>query len=280
MTWQTSRIVRLLLPLGFAVTLLGQAEQLCAGPPLRTDDPETPGRKGWEINISHNIERTTQEFRMESPRFDVNHGFLENDQFKVEFPVLYVDLAEESSHWGIGDLLVGYKYRFLEEDRTGFMGSIYPQILIPVGSQSIGLGSGSAELILPVQLGKHLFDDNLFVYAEVGYDVVLEESEANSWLCGLAAEWKVTEKWEAMGEVGGLFTPGDADDADPDDVFFNFGTKYDFTENLAFIGSVGRSFRDRDRGTPDLLTFVGFQITWGGEGESNDDGESRPAEAE
>ncbi len=248
------------------LTLLGLAEHLRAGPPLRTDDSKTPGRRGWEINLSHNIERTTRQFLMESPLIDINYGLLENDQLKVEFPVLYVDPEDEKSHWGIGDLLIGYKYRFLDEDEIGFMASVYPQILTPIGNEGLGLGSGSTELLLPVQVGKQFFDDKLFVYAELGYNIVLEESEANSWIYGVAVQWKVTDKWELMGEVGGVLFP---QDADPDDVFFNIGTKYDFSENVAFIGSVGRSFHDRDRGTPDLLTFVGFQITWGGERQSN-----------
>ncbi len=262
MARQDLRILRFLLPLMVAMILLMPAEHLRAGPPLRTDDSKTPGRRGWEINLSHNIERTTRQFLMESPLVDINYGFLENDQFKVEFPVLYLDPDDEKSHWGIGDLLVGYKYRFLDEDEIGFMASVYPQILAPIGNQGLGLGSGGTELLLPVQVGKNFFDDRLFVYAELGYNIVLEESEANSWIYGVAVQWQVTDKWELMGEVGGVLFP---QGADPDDVFFNIGTKYDFSENVAFIGSVGRSFHDRDRGTPDLLTFVGFQITWGGE---------------
>ena len=95
-----------------------------AGPPLFTDDPETPGRGGWEINISHNIERTRDAFFMETPLFDINYGLLDNDQWKIEFPVLYLDSDEPGSHWGMGDLLLGWKYRFLEEEDHQIMASV------------------------------------------------------------------------------------------------------------------------------------------------------------
>lgn len=232
-----------------------------AGPPLITDDPETPGRGGWEINVSHNIEATQDEFLMETPLFDINYGLIDTDQWKIEFPVVYLDSDETGSHWGMGDLSMGWKYRFREEDHGGMMASIYPQLSTPTGNTDLGLGSGHTEAFLPVQLGKHFLEEKLFVYGELGYNVVFGEPEANSWKYGVAAQWQATEKLALMGEVGGFAFPGDAE---IDDVFFNFGLKRDLTEHVALIASFGRSFRDRDLGTPDLLTFVGLQITRGG----------------
>ncbi len=231
-----------------------------AGPPLVTDDPETPGRFGWEVNLSHNIESTRDEFLMESPLIDINYGPHENDQLKVEFAVLSVDPADDSNHWGISDLLVGYKYRFIEEEQAGWMASVYPQVSAPTGNERLGLGSGSTELLIPTQIGKHFFNEQVFVYAEGGYNIVFENSDANSWRYGLAAQWQANEKLELMGEVGGFVFPHDTD---PDDPFFNLGVKYDFTTNAAFIGSAGRSFRDRSAGTPDFMSFLGVQLTWG-----------------
>ena len=79
---------------------------------------------------------------------------------------------------------------------------------------------------------------------------------------GLAVEWEATEELELMWEVGGVAFPrGD----EPDDTFFNVGLKYDLNENMAFIGSAGRGFRNPGCGTPGLLTFVGVQTTSVGE---------------
>lgn len=58
--------------LGIVVIVVSSPGVGTAGPPLITDDPETPGRGGWEINISHNIERTRNAFLMETPLFDIN----------------------------------------------------------------------------------------------------------------------------------------------------------------------------------------------------------------
>ena len=238
--------------------LVGGRDVGVAGPPLITDDPETPGQGGWEINVSHNIEHSKDAFLMESPLFDINYGLLENDQWKVECPVLYLDSAEHGAHWAMGDLLLGWKYRFLEEEHHGVMASVYPQLSTPTGIANLGLGSGHAEALLPFQVGKHFSDDKVFIYGEIGYNVVFGQPESNRWKYGLAAQWQAAEKLEWMAEVGGFAFP---QDGEVDDVFFNLGFKRPITHNVSLIASCGRSFRSRDRGTPDLLTYVGLQIT-------------------
>ncbi|MBP90803.1 MAG: hypothetical protein CMJ64_29515 [Planctomycetaceae bacterium] len=232
-----------------------------AGPPLITDDSETPGRGGWEINFSHSIEKTRDEFLMETPLIDINYGFLENDQWKIEFPVLSVDPTDDEVHWGMGDIEVGWKYRFWEEDERGLMASIYPQPLIPVGNERLGLSDGYFELLLPVEVGKHFCDDKLFVYAEVGYNIVFDHNGANEWIYGVAFDWAHSERLELLFEVGGVAFE---DHAEADFAFFNVGLKYELNDRWSFIGSSGRSLRDRRTSTPELLTFVGFQFTLDG----------------
>jgi hypothetical protein len=241
-------------------TVLGlPSARSAAGPPLATDDPETPGRRGWEINLSNNIERTKSELLMESPLVDINYGLRENDQWKIEFAVIYLDRDDRGSGWGVGDLLLGWKYRFFEEDDFGLSASIYPQVLAPTGNARWEFGSGHPELLLPIQVGLRFAANKVFLYGEVGYDIVFGEPESNFWKYGVAVEWQVHEKIEVMGEVGGLIFPRDAD---PDDIFFNLGIRYDLSESVAFIGSAGRSFRHRDIGAPEFASFVGVQITW------------------
>lgn len=266
--------------LAMAIVLAGDGvlDIAWAGPPLVTDDPETPGKHGWEVNISHNIEKVRDEFLMAVPLFDFNYGVRDNDQLKIEFPILSVDPTDERNRWGVGDLLIGYKYRFLDEDRAGWQLSAYPQLLIPTGDDKRGLGDGRTILQIPAQIGKHFLDERLFVYAEFGYHLVFDDSDFNSWEYGIAAAWQVTKKFVVMAEIHGAFfprCPGNggqltvAEHEEADDVFFNIGMKCSINDNIAFIGSAGRSFQDSIRGTPELLTFVGLQITWGG-GENND----------
>lgn len=244
--------------------------RLSAGPPLRTDDPQTLRRGERELNLSHNIERTRRVFFMEAPLVDINYGFRDNDQWKIEFPVLFVDPADSKGHWGVGDILLGWRHRFLDEDEAPVIFSVYPQVLTPTGNARLGLGGGHTELFVPLEIGKHFFDEKLFLYAEIGYNSVFGDSSLDEIIYGVAAEWQATKKLQLLGEVGGNIFPrgGDADD-----VIFNLGCRYELNDNVKFMAAFGRSFRDRRHDTPELLTYVGFQITWGGD-RKNSNGES------
>jgi hypothetical protein len=246
--------------LWFAVaSLLSIAAPLLAGPPLVTDDPETPGANGYEADISDEVAKTRGMLAVAAPYVDLNYGRLDNDEFAIQFPLVdFVDPEDGSPHAGVGDILLGYKYRFLEEDKVGFSASVYPQLLVPTGNKQLGIGEGLTEFQDTAQVGKHFFDKKLFVYAQTGYFTCLSGSQFNAFDYGLAAEWEVNKKFSIMGEVGGMDYPGRGM---PDDPFFNIGFGYKFSDNVALIGSAGRGFRDDVFDTPEFTSYLGFQFT-------------------
>ena len=229
-------------------------------PPLIIDDPETPGAHGWEVNITSSIENSRDGTLIEAPLFDFNYGFVENDQLKVEFAVLSNDPSDDRDHWGISDVDVGYKYRFLEEKEFGWAVSTFPQLSCPTGNEQLGLGSGSTELLIPFELEKHFFNDKLWINPEAGYNIVFDNGAANHWKTGVAAGWLVTDKLQLEAEVGDfIFQNG----AEPDQPFFNFGYVYDWRKHAALVGSAGRSFRSREDGVPDFFALARFPVHLG-----------------
>jgi hypothetical protein len=235
-----------------------------AGPPLNVDDPETPGMHGWEVNVSDDTVRTRSLLAVDAPHVDINYGTLEHDQWKIEFPLVQFTIPEKDSnshpHAGLGDALVGYKYRFLDESNAGISASVYPQFLLPTGNRNIQLGQGQTEFLTEFQLGKHFLKEKLFIYAEVGHTMCFNDSQFDSWDYGIAADWKETKKLELMCDVGGHAFP---DDPVLDYAFFEGGFAYHFNDNVALIGSAGSSFRVRTVDTPEFTSFLGFQFTWG-----------------
>jgi hypothetical protein len=261
----------------------GVASLAWAGPPLVTDDPEMPRAGGWECIFSHNIEKTSDQFLMAVPLFDLSYSF--TDQLQLTFayvPILSVDAVDEPVHWGVGDLGISLKYLFLEQDDWGFMASVCPEVLIPTGNEELGLGDGRVELFLPIELGRRFFDNKLFLWAEVGLLVVPEDTRGNSFQWGVAGEWEVSDKVSLLAEVGGFAFSNIANTAfeslgndelsDSDHLFFNVGFWYVINENVSFLTSAGSTIGAHRHDTPELLTFVGFQITWG-EREEEDRGQ-------
>lgn len=232
-----------------------------AGNPLQTNDPETPGPNGWEINLSHNMRFTRPAFGQALPLINVNYGWLENDQWKISIPVLEIEPHPGEAQWGIGDIQLGWKYRFLEEDEHGIQASIYPQPLLPTGNAALGLGNDRFELFFPAEVGKYFCDDKLFLYGEAGHNFVFDGSEQHSWFFGAAAEYQATEKTEFVSEVVRITFPNDNG---TDDLFFNAGVNVQLSKHVALQTAFGRSLFEEATGVPYFNSYVGLHITWGG----------------
>ena len=73
------------------VASLGQLV-IAGSPPLITDDPETPGYGGWEINVTSSYEHTRGGAVLEAPLFDINYGLTsDRDQLKLEIRLISND---------------------------------------------------------------------------------------------------------------------------------------------------------------------------------------------
>src|SRR3984885_1437927 len=117
------------------------------GPPLVTDDPDTPGNGNWEINAAVIGEQHQRHW----------------------------DLAE-SAHGGrmsgLGATDFGVKWRFVDQDKSGFALSVYPQLLTNFSPSSAarGLTTDNREFFLPAEMstefGEFKFD------AEVGRNFI------------------------------------------------------------------------------------------------------------
>src|SRR6476660_1209307 len=61
------------------------------GPPMLTDDPETPGASVWEINMAYTEQRTSQDRVRSFPHVDFNYGLGEHIQLKYETGWVFAD---------------------------------------------------------------------------------------------------------------------------------------------------------------------------------------------
>ena len=100
------------------------------GPPFKTDDPETPGNRHWEINFGWIGDRNPAAGAYQVPDFDINYGLGDRIQLKYELPIaieetrpltggLYDPSGAAVSTpgqviGGLGESLMGIKWRFYE----------------------------------------------------------------------------------------------------------------------------------------------------------------------
>lgn len=87
------------------------------GPPMITDDPDTPGNGKWEINIGLIEERDPLSKTFEVPQFDLNYGLGDHIELTYEAGPLIVDDTYSpycGQHAGFSNSLIGAKWRFLD----------------------------------------------------------------------------------------------------------------------------------------------------------------------
>jgi hypothetical protein len=117
--------VKSVLWVGLASLLFAASAWGQGGPPFKTDDPETPGNKHWEINFGFIGDRNPAAGEYQVPDFDINYGLGDRIQLKYEIPIAIQELRPLPASGGdaavpgqvsggLGESLLGIKWRFYE----------------------------------------------------------------------------------------------------------------------------------------------------------------------
>jgi len=225
---------------------------LQGGPPLLTDDAATPGDGRAELNIALTVEKFRGETLYEAPLLDFNYGIGERAQLKIELPWLLKHEHPGPEASGLGNILVGFKYRFLDQAQAEVGVSVYPQteFRTTAHSRRVGLVGEGLSLLLPVQVERDF--GLVSVNGELGYLWVEEGDDA--WIWGIAVARDLVEGFEILGEIH-----GDAGRRfDRGEMVWNLGARVKLSELHTILVSAGRGFR----GEPRLIGYLGLQFNF------------------
>ena len=240
----------LLFMLALGSRALGQA-----GPPLLTDDPETPGRNHWEINLATVITQTRDKRLFAAPLIDANYGVGDRLQLKAELPwLIQQDRFGGRPKSGLGSTNLGVKWRFLDQDRQGISMSVYPQLEFRTSASSVrkGLIEGGAELRLPIEVSREF--GRLAIDGEFGYQIV--QREKDELIYGFVVRRKANERLEFLGELHGE-SPRDLSQ---NRMVVNIGGRYDLSKKYSLLFSSGRSLHRSSTEQPSWIGYVGLQL--------------------
>ena len=182
-----------------------------AGPPYQTDDPEPTDLHHWEIYNFVTVDGRHGDFDGEAG-FDLNYGAAKGLQLTTTLPLAFSHTPETGWSAGRGDLELGAKYRFVNDDKAHWQVAVFPRILLP--SSSRHLGGTRARLLLPVWVQKDLGKTSVF--GGGGYEINPGIGNRDFWQAGLAATHDFTEKlqlgteviWQSPDERGGKSSTG------------------------------------------------------------------------
>ena len=129
-----------------------------AGPPFVTDDPDTPDKGHFEINLAAQYTRFNGGSAANVPSLEVNYGVLSNLQATILVPLGLSQVSGVGTNVGFGDVELELKYRFIEEDSWGWRPAVAtaPQINLPTGSEARGLGAGRFTGFIPIWAQKDI----------------------------------------------------------------------------------------------------------------------------
>jgi hypothetical protein len=223
--------------LGLAMLLLTVATQNTnAGPPFRTDDPVPVDLGHWEIYGLSQATHVKGDTSGALPGMEANYGAAPNLQLHVAASWAFDWPNGTGGRFGFGDLELGAKYRFVQEDEDGWRPQIatFPQIEVPTGDASRGLGGGHLREFIPIWLQKGF--GRWLTYGGGGYWNNPGAGNKNYWFAGWLIQYQLRDDLALGGEifhqtadtVHGSASTG-----------FNLGGVYDLSDNYHLLFSVG-----------------------------------------
>jgi hypothetical protein len=221
-----------------------------AGPPFVTDDPEPPPPGGWEINVPFTVERMPGKTDMDAPLFDLNYG-LPDVQLKLEFPIKVIHLDDNGTMAGTGDLLLGIKWRFLNNEQSQFQLGTYPQVLLPSGDHAHDLGEGRSAFVLPLVAQKSW--DKWTLYGNVGFWWQTATETRNYVYAGSVLEREMNDRLTVGVE---LFGNSPKERGARSEFAFNLGGTWKLSEHFNLLFAGGRDIV----GKTTALGYVGLQL--------------------
>lgn len=223
------------------------------GPPLITDDPDTPGPRYWEINLSTFFEKSRRERRIETPRLDLNYGVGRRIQLKFEMPWVGVRETGEPTRSGAGNSVAGLKWRFLGQEGRTLAWSVYPQVEFNIVHSSVskGLVDEGRRVLLPTEITLELA--HVEINGEVGRNFV--EHGEDEWIYGLSTEAGVNRRLELLGEVH-----GERRRSAPTELILNVGARQKLTRRIVLMLAAGRAVSGAPDERPRLMLYAGLQL--------------------
>jgi hypothetical protein len=226
-----------------------------SGPPFVTDDPEPVAPQHWEIYAGYSLTNDANAHTGALPFVEGNWGPRRNVQLS-----LVVANAFSTQHgaltFGLGDLELGLKYRFVPEGRVRPQIALYPIVSVPTGDPSRDLGEGAAAVFLPLWLQKQV--GAFTIYGGGGLWNRGGGSPGRWGQTGITIEAAVGGRAMIGAET---YRIGAQDRDDPAYTALTFGAAYTLDAGHRILASLGRSSRGAAHSTAYLAieTLLGHR---------------------
>jgi hypothetical protein len=250
-----SRLTKSLTLLAAFCLWRAQPAKAQGGPPMITDDPGTPGNQKWEINLAVTFERRPNETSFDSPDIDLNYGVGKNIQLTLQGGPVLLKRGGHGVIGGLGGTEAAVKWRFLDEEKSGFDASMFPRVIFNITQSSVrrGLAEEGTRFQIPFQIAKTF--GRFHADAEFGpRAATIGRSEL---LYGMVGGLELSKTTMVMAELQGSSRTNFSHDV----LTANFGLRHNFTESRILIASLGHELRDSDQARA-FIGYLGVQLLY------------------
>jgi hypothetical protein len=225
------------------------------GPPFVTDDPEPVEYQHHEMYIASE-QTSTQSGKVVTPMVEYNYGALPDLQLSITVPYVFNSPVGQIGQQGLGDLVLGAKYRFLQDTDSHPMMAVYPTVVTPNGNANKGLGNGGTQIFLPVWIQKTWGDWQS--YGGGGYWINRAPDATNHWYFGWELQRKISERITIGGEI---FHETEQLPADTSSTGFSLGGIYSLDQHNRLLLSVGRGLTDISMQNR-FTSYIAYGLSW------------------
>ena len=167
-----------------------------AGPPYETDDPEPTEFGHWEIYNFVDVEGRAGQVDG-AAGVDLNYGAAKGLQLTATLPIAFARQPGTGWRAGRGELELGAKYRFIDDEKDGWQAAVFPRIILPTAAHD--LGGTRARLLLPVWVQKDAGKTSVF--GGGGYEIHPGTGNRDFWQAGIAVTHDFSDELSLGTEV-------------------------------------------------------------------------------
>jgi len=221
-----------------------------------TDDPWTPGNGHFENNLALAFEHRPNNYSIDLPAIDLNYGVGEHIQLTLQTSYVLLKHTGHGAVGGMGSTEAALKWRFLDEETSGFSMSAFPRVIFNVVHSSVrrGLAEEGTRFQLPVQIARKFGPMDL----DFEFGPLFTSVGRSEWLCGVVGGIELSRQTEIMAELHDAART----DFSRDTLILNAGVRHKLTDSSILIVSLGHEIRAPSGESLALIGYCGVQLLY------------------
>ena len=220
-----------------------------------TDDPGTPGNGHWENNLAISFEHRPNEWSIDAPAIDLNYGWSDHIQLTLQGGPVLLKRNGHGLIGGLGGTEAAVKWRFLDEEKSGFDVSMFPRVIFNITQSSVrrDLAEDGTRFQIPFQVAKTF--GRFHADAECG--PLASTVGRSEWIYGIVGGMELAKTTMLMAELNGTSRMNFTRDV----LIVNFGLRHQLTDARILIASIGHELRDPDQ-PRSFIGYLGVQFLY------------------